>query len=240
MLPEVQDLSDHKIVSKEEWLEARKSHLQKELAITRELDRLRAERRALPWVEIHKDYIFAGSEGDVTLADLFDGRQQLAIYHFMLTPGSDHICAGCSFLADHMDAARQHFENADLSLAFVSRAPVSEIEKVKRRMGWAFPWVSSGDGDFNYDLEVSFTQEDRANGDAFYNYGKQKISNSPDMFGVSVFVRPAGGDLIYHTYSTYGRGTELLVGAMNWLDITPLGRNEQGGPQSWLRLHDEY
>jgi predicted dithiol-disulfide oxidoreductase (DUF899 family) len=227
------------IVSREEWLTARQALFAKERAMTHELDALRAERRKLPWVRVEKAYVFEAPEGECTLGDLFGDRSQLAIYHFMLTPGSDHLCPGCSYTADHIDAARQHFEHADLAFVAVSRAPVERIEAVKARMGWTFPWVSSGDGGFNYDFGVSFTPEDRAAGIATYNYGLTPIRNSPDMFGVSIFVRDDNGD-IFHSYSTYHRGTELLMGAMNWLDLTPKGRNETGGTMSWVRLHDEY
>jgi len=229
---------NHAIVSREEWLDARKALLAKERAMTHALDALRAERRQLPWVRIEKRYVFEGPEGECTLGDLFRDRSQLAVYHFMLTPGSDHICTGCSFTADNIDAARQHFEQADLAFAAVSRAPLQRIEQVKERMGWTFPWVSSDDGDFNYDFGVSFTPEDRAAGRALYNYGTM-IRNSPDMFGVSVFVKDDAGD-IFHSYSTYHRGTELLMGALNWLDLAPKGRNETGGTMSWVRLHDSY
>jgi predicted dithiol-disulfide oxidoreductase (DUF899 family) len=230
---------NHAIVSREEWLTARQALFAKERAMTHELDALRAERRKLPWVRVEKPYVFEAPERECTLGDLFGDRSQLAIYHFMLTPGSDHLCPGCSYTADHIDAARQHFEHADLAFVAVSRAPVERIEAVKARMGWTFPWVSSGDGDFNYDFGVSFTPEDRAAGIATYNYGLTPIRNSPDMFGVSIFVRDDNGD-IFHSYSTYHRGTELLMGAMNWLDLTPKGRNETGGTMSWVRLHDEY
>lgn len=207
--------------------------------MTHQLDALRVERRQLPWVRIEKPYVFEGPEGECTLSDLFGDRSQLAIYHFMLTPGSDHICPGCSYTADHIDAARQHFEHADLAFAAVSRAPTKRIEEVKRRMGWTFPWVSSGNSDFNYDFGVSFTEEDRAAGRAVYNYGLTPIRSSPDMFGVSIFVKDETGD-VFHSYSTYHRGTELLMGAFNWLDLTPKGRNEIKGTMSWIRLHDEY
>lgn len=227
------------IVSRKEWLTARKAQLARELALTHKLDALRAERRQLPWVRIDKPYVFQGPEGERSLADLFGRRSQLAIYHFMLTPGSDHVCPGCSFIADHIDAARQHFEQADLAFSAVSRAPIARIGQVKERMGWTFPWVSSGDGDFNFDFGVSFTPEDRAAGRAIYNFGKTVIEDSPDMFGVSVFVKGETGG-IFHTYSTYHRGTELLIGAFNWLDLTPKGRNETGGTMSWVRLHDQY
>ncbi len=228
----------HPIVSREEWLAARIALLAKERAMTHELDALRAERRRLPWVRVEKSYVFEGPEGQCTLGDLFRGRGQLAVYHFMLTPGSDHICRGCSFTVDHVDAARRHFEQADLAFAAVSRAPSRRIEAVKRRMEWSFPWVSSDGSDFNADFGVSFTPEDLATGRAIYNYGTV-IRDSPDMFGVSIFVKDATG-AICHSYSTYHRGTELLMGAFNWLDLTPKGRDEAGGTMNWVRLHDEY
>lgn len=206
--------------------------------MTHQLDALRVERRQLPWVKIDKPYIFDGPEGECTLGDLFRDRSQLALYHFMLTPGSDHICPGCAFTVDHADAARQHFEQADLAFVAVSRAPIRRIEDVRQRMGWTFPWVSSGDRDFNYDFGVSFTPEDRAAGRAAYNYGLTTIRNASDMFGLSVFTRDDDGD-IFHTYSTYHRGTELLMGAFNWLDLAPKGRNENG-TMSWVKLHDQY
>jgi len=229
---------NHAVASREDWLDARKALLAKERAMTHELGALRAQRRQLPWVRIDKPYVFEGPEGACTLGDLFRGRSQLAIYHFMLTPGSDHICPGCSFIADHVDAARQHFEHADLSFAAVSRVPLRRIEEVKDRMGWTFSWVSSHGSDFNFDFGVSFTPEDIAAGRAIYNYGTV-IRNSPDMFGTSVFVQDDGG-AIFHTYSTYHRGAELLMGALNWLDLVPKGRNESAGTTSWVRLHDEY
>jgi predicted dithiol-disulfide oxidoreductase (DUF899 family) len=229
---------NHAIVSREEWLGARKALLAKERAMTHALDALRAERRQLPWVKIEKPYVFEGPEGQCTLGDLFRDRSQLAIYHFMLTPGSDHVCPGCSFIADHVDAARQHFEHADLSFAAVSRVPLQRIEEVKNRMGWTFPWVSSHGSDFNFDFGVSFTPEDIAAGRAIYNYGTV-IRNSQDMFGTSIFVKDDSG-AIFHSYSTYHRGAELLMGALNWLDLVPEGRNESAGTMGWVRRHDEY
>lgn len=229
----------HEIVSREEWLNARKALFEKERAATHALDELRAERRGLPWVRIEKTYAFQGPDGQINLGDLFGTRSQLAIYHFMLPLDSDHICPGCSYTMDHVDPARQHFEHADLSFAAVSRAPIARIEGVKKRMGWTFPWVSAGDGDFSYDFDVSFTREDREAGQALYNYGLTTIKRSSDMFGLSVFVKDESG-AIFHSYSTYHRGTELLMGAFNWLDLTPKGRNEAGGTMSWVRLHDEY
>jgi len=229
---------NHPVVSREDWLVARKALLAKERAMTHQLDALRAERRALPWVRIDEPYVFEGPDGDRTLDDLFGGRSQLAIYHFMLTPGSDHICPGCAFTVDHVDAARQHFEQADLAFAAVSRASIARIEAVRARMGWTFPWLSSAGNAFNFDFGVSFTPEDRAAGRAIYNYGTV-IQTSPDMFGVSIFVKDEAG-AIFHSYSSYHRGTELLMGAFNWLDLAPKGRNEAEGTMSWVRLHDQY
>jgi predicted dithiol-disulfide oxidoreductase (DUF899 family) len=232
-------LTHPKIAPRDEWIAARKALLTKEKAIFRELDALRAERRQLPWVKVEKPYVFEGPQGKSTLADLFRGRNQLAVYHYMLTPGSDHICKGCSYIADHVDGARQHFEHADLSFAAISRAPLEQIEAVKRRMGWTFPWVSSKGTDFNYDFGVSFRKEDIEAGRALYNYGSQTIKSSEDMHGTSIFAKDENGD-VFHTYSTYGRGDEVLMGAFAWLDLTPKGRNEGEGVMTWLKLHDEY
>jgi predicted dithiol-disulfide oxidoreductase (DUF899 family) len=225
-------------VSREQWISARKALLTREKELTRVHDALRAERRRLPWVKIDKPYVFASRNGPRTLLDLFDGRSQLAVYHFMLAPGSDHICNGCAFIADHIDAARQHFEHADLSFAAISRAPISQIQPVKRRMGWTFEWVSSHGNDFNHDFGVSFTDEQIAAGGPLYNFGTTPYLE-PDLPGASVFAKDEAG-CIYHTYSTYARGLELLDGAFMWLDLTPKGRNEVGGIMSWVRLHDEY
>lgn len=227
------------IATRAAWLEARKALFEKERAMTHQLEALHAERRRLPWVRIDKRYTFQSPEGALDLDDLFGRQSQLAIYHFMLTPGSHHVCPGCSFLMDHVDAARRHFEHADLAFAAVSRASIERIEEVRQRMGWTFPWVSSGESDFNYDFGVSFTEADRAAGRASYNYGLTSISSSPDMFGVSIFAKDDDGN-IFHTYSTYHRGVELLAGALNWLDLAPKGRNEGDGTMSWVRLHDEY
>ncbi len=230
---------NHPIASREEWLSARTALLEQERDLTHRLDALRAERRRLPWVRIDKPYVFQGEQGPCALGDLFGGRSQLAIYHFMLAPGAQHICPGCSFVSDHVDAARQHFEQADLSFAAVSRAPIERIAQVRARMGWGFRWVSSGEGDFNYDFGVSFRPEDRAAGRALYNYGLTTIQTSSDMFGVSIFVKDGQGQ-IFHTYSSYHRGVDLLLGAFAWLDLTPKGRNETEGTMCWVRLHDEY
>ncbi len=226
------------IVSREEWLANRKALLAKEKAMTHQLDALRAERRRLPWVKVETPYVFDGPRGKCTLADLFRGRSQLAVYHFMLTPGSDHICKGCSYVADHIDAARQHFEHADLAFAAISRVPLERIEQVRRRMEWTFPWVSSHGSTFNFDFGVSFTKADIATGRAIYNYGTP-IKTSEDMHGTSIFAKNDSGE-VFHTYSTYHRGDEVLMGAFAWLDLTPKGRNEVDGVMSWVKLHDEY
>jgi predicted dithiol-disulfide oxidoreductase (DUF899 family) len=218
-------LPEAEVVSRKEWLAARMALFLKEKTITRELDALRAERRRLPWVKVDKRYVFEGPRGECTLADLFEGRSQLAIYHFMLTPGSDHVCKGCSFVADHIDGARQHFGAADLSFAAISRAPFERIEQIKRRVGWTFPWVSSYGSDFNYDFGVSFRKEDIAAGRAMFNYGTTRIESSEDMMGASIFVRNANGD-VFHTYSTHARGIENLMGTFMWLDLTPRGRHQ--------------
>lgn len=228
----------HPVVSRDQWLDARKALLAREREMTHQLDALRAERRQLPWVRIDKPYVFEGPEGRCTLADLFRGRSQLAIYNFMLTPGSDSVCRGCSFIADHVDAARQHFEHADLSFAAVSRVPLQRIEEVKSRMGWTFPWVSSYGSDFNYDFGASFAPEHIAAGRAIYNYG-EVLKESQDMFGAHIFIKDESG-AVFHTYSTFRRGAELLMGALNWLDLAPKGRSEGSGPMNWVRLHDQY
>ncbi len=230
-------MTSHAVVSREDWLAARKALLVKEKAMTRQLDTLRAERRELPWVQVKKAYSFTSNSGQKSLADLFGSRSQLVVYHFMLTPGSDHLCRGCSFISDHIDAARQHFEQADLAFCAVSRVPLERIEAVKCRMGWTFPWVSLAGTSFNYDFGVSFTKEDIAAGRAIYNYGTP-IRESEDMHGTSIFTRDDAGE-VFQAYSTYARGAELLDGAFMWLDLAPKGRNEQG-IMSWVKLHDEY
>lgn len=227
-----------RIVSREEWLQARVEHLRNEKALTRARDRLLEERRALPWVLVEQDYVFQTERGPKRLDELFGSRSQLFVQHFMLTPGDDHICPGCSLLADGVDAARRHFEHADLGFVAVSRAPLDEILRARRRMGWTFDWVSSAGTSFNYDYGVSFTPEAIAAGTSAYNYGTV-TSGSEDLHGNSVFAKGDDGR-VYHTYSTYGRGSESLCGAFAWLDLAPKGRNEGDSIMSWVRLHDEY
>lgn len=230
-------MTTHQIVSEKEWLKARKALLARERELTRLHDKIAEERRALPWVKVEKDYVFDGPSGKVRLIDLFGPRSQLAVYHFMLAPDSDHLCEGCSFLADHIDAARQHFEHADLAFAAISRAPVARIEQVRKRMGWHFTWVSSNANSFNYDYGVSFTDEQVKEKTCDYNYGTTPY-NHQDLPGASIFARDEAGN-VFHTYSAYTRGAEQLIGAFHWLDLAPKGRNESD-TMSWLKLHDEY
>jgi predicted dithiol-disulfide oxidoreductase (DUF899 family) len=232
---------EHRVVSQDEWLAARKAHLAKEKELTRLRDRLSAERRELPWVKVGKDYVFDTTEGKQSLADLFNGRSQLVVYHFMFGPDWEEGCVGCSFLADHLDGALVHLENHDVTMVVVSRAPLAELEAFKKRMGWRFKWVSSYGSDFNYDFHVSFRPEDVAQGKVYYNYDERDFQ-SEETSGTSVFYKNAAGD-IFHTYSTYARGDELLLGAYNVLDLTPKGRNETGPNYDltdWVRHHDRY
>lgn len=232
--------ADHKVVTQSEWQKARIALLKKEKKMTRLRDELAVERRALPWVKIEKEYAFDAPEGKVTLADLFKGRSQLVIYHFMFGPEWKEGCPSCSFVSDHIDGTLVHLSNRDVSVAVVSRAPLTKIVAFKNRMGWKFNWVSSFDSDFNTDFNVSFTKTKKAEGTVFYNYTRQKFP-SEEAPGVSVFYKDAAGN-IFHTYSTYGRGVEALIGTYTILDMAPKGRDEdhlQFGMQ-WVRHHDHY
>jgi predicted dithiol-disulfide oxidoreductase (DUF899 family) len=229
-----------RIVTRDEWLAARKQHLKKEKELTRLRDRLSAERRQLPWVRVEKPYVFDGADGKETLADLFGRRSQLIVQHFMFGPGWAEGCVGCSFGADHVDGARLHFEHRDVTFTAVSRAPLPQIEAFKKRMGWRFKWVSSFGSDFNYDFNVSFTKEDEAKGKVFYNY-EWRDFESDELSGLSVFHKDEDGG-IFHTYSTFARGDELLSGAYMYLDLVPKGRDEGElpYPSAWWRHHDKY
>lgn len=231
------NIHNHPVVSREEWLAARKQHLAREKAFTRERDNLSAERRALPWMKIDKDYHFQGPDGELKLADLFGGRSQLVIYHFMYGQGWNEGCSGCSFLADHIDGANLHLAHHDVAVVVVSHAPYAEFQSFKRRMGWKFDWVSSEGCDFNYDFGVSFRPEDVAAGKAIYNYEKSDATEE-ELPGLSVFYRAENGE-IFHTYSAYARGLDILVGAYNYLDLMPKGRNEQE-IMDWMTYHDRY
>jgi predicted dithiol-disulfide oxidoreductase (DUF899 family) len=232
-------MEPHKIVSREKWTSARKALLAKEKEFTRARDRLCAERRTLPWVKVDKAYVFDTPDGKKTLAELFDGRSQLIVYHFMLGPEWDEGCPSCSFLADHFDGANMHLAQRDVTFIAISRAPLAEIEAFKRRMGWHFPWASSFGNDFNFDYHVSFA-EDQVGKDGDYNYEQQEIV-SDEMPGASVFYKDADGT-VFHTYSAYARGLDILLGAYNFLDLTPKGRNEAELPwtMAWVRHHDKY
>ena len=228
---------DHKVVSQQEWLDASAELLKKEKELTRRRDEVSRLRRELPWVRVDKSYVFDGPNGKETLADLFDGRSQLITYHFMFGPGWDEGCSGCSFVSDHIDAANLHLAHHDVTLLAVSRAPLAEFLPFKQRMGWGFKWVSSAESDFNYDFGVSFKRDDLDRDKVLYNFTVQKL-NSEEQPGLSVFYKNPSGE-IFHTYSSYERGLDLLVGAYNYLDLTPKGRNETG-PMSWMRHHDKY
>jgi predicted dithiol-disulfide oxidoreductase (DUF899 family) len=230
----------HEIVSPQAWLAARKAHLAKEKEFTRLRDQLSAERRALPWTRVEKAYAFEGPGGTQTLPELFDGRSQLIVYHFMFGPGWEQGCPSCSFVADHFDGARVHLAQRDVTLVAVSRAPLAEIEPFSKRMGWRFPWLSSFGSDFNADYHVSFSKDELAKGEVYYNYGKTAFP-SEEAPGASVFYKDPDG-AVFHTYSTYARGLDMLVGAYNWLDLAPKGRDEAELPwtMAWVRHHDRY
>jgi predicted dithiol-disulfide oxidoreductase (DUF899 family) len=234
-------MEPHKIVSRDEWLVARKAHLMREKELTRLRDQLSAERRELPWVKIEKNYVFDGPKGKETLADLFGGRSQLIVYHFMFGPGWEEGCRSCSFLVDHIDGALVHLEHRDVSVVVVSRAPLPELEAFKKRMGWRFKWVSSYGSDFNSDYHVSFTKDDIAKGKTYYNYEVRESPSEGEAPGISVFYKDGAGD-IFHTYSCYARGGDSLIGAYNYLDLTPKGRDEDAlaFTMAWVRHHDRY
>ena len=230
----------HQIVSQEEWLAARRQHLSKEKEFTRLRDALSAERRELPWVKVENEYLFDTPTGQETLADLFDGRSQLLVYHFLFGPGWEQGCPSCSFLSDHIDGANLHLPQRDVTLLAVSRAPLAQIEAFKQRMGWRFRWVSSYENDFNQDYHVSFTPDEMAQGEVYYNYGMTQFP-SEEAPGISAFYKDPDG-AIFHTYSAYARGLDMLVGAYNYLDLVPKGRDEAALPwtMAWVRHHDRY
>jgi len=235
------DLSHHPVVSREEWLTARQRHLEHEKEYTHIRDRLSEERRELPWVKVDQPYPFDTPEGRKTLADLFGTNSQLFVYHFMLAPGQSEGCPGCSYLADHLEGAVVHLEHHDVSVVMVSRAPLDDIRRYQRRMGWNIRWVSSSGSSFNYDYHVSFTPDQVASGAVDYNYRTIQPWGE-DAHGVSVFYKDDRGD-IFHTYSSYARGPEELLGTYMVLDMAPKGRNEtspDGQPMNWVRRHDAY
>lgn len=237
-------MEQHQIVSREEWLERRIPLLEQEKALTKHRDLVSAERSRLPWVRVDKDYAFDGPDGKLSLSDLFRGRSQLYIKHFMMAPGAQHQCVGCSLEVDHMTDLLLHLENHDVSYAVVARAPIDEIEVVRERMGWNFLWVSSFSNDFNYDFNVSFKPEEVAAGRAEYNYrlAPEWAGKMQDLSGRSIFYKSEAGEIL-HTYSAYGRGGEEALGIYGILDAMPKGRNETGPYHSlgdWARPRNMY
>ena len=231
----------HPLVSKEEWLAARRLLLAREKELTAQRDLVNAERRRLPWLPVDKTYVFDSPDGPESLADLFEGRSQLIVYHFMFGPGWKEGCPSCSFLSDHIDGALAHLAARDITLAVVSRAPLAQLAAFRQRMGWRFKWVSSSGSDFNHDYHVSFTREDLAGGKVNYNYRMEDVGDMEDLHGVSVFTRDGQGN-VFHTYSSYARGADSLVGSYHYMDLTPKGRDEDGlaFPMAWVRHHDKY
>jgi predicted dithiol-disulfide oxidoreductase (DUF899 family) len=229
-----------KVVSESEWLAARKELLAAEKEFTRLRDAISAKRRQLPWVKVTKPYVFDGPAGKVSLAELFRDRSQLIVYHFMLGPDWEQGCPSCSYLGDHFGGSLVHLNARDIAFAAVSRASMPQIAAFKQRMGWQFPWVSSFNNDFNFDYHVSFSKEELASGNVYYNYGMQPFG-AEEAPGLSVFFKSADGE-IFHTYSTYGRGLDILLGAYNFMDMAPKGRDEDGlkFSMAWVRHHDRY
>jgi predicted dithiol-disulfide oxidoreductase (DUF899 family) len=240
MASTITQLEHPKVASHDDWLAARKEFLAKEKEFTRLRDELSRQRRELPWEKVEKDYIFDGLNGKESLADLFAGRSQLIVYHFMFGPGWKEGCPSCSYLADHFDGPSIHLANRDVTFAVISRAPINEIEAFKKRMGWRFHWASSFASDFNYDYHVSFTPEERAKGKVQYNYEEMEFP-SEEGPGLSAFFKDENGD-IFHTYSSYARGLDIFVGTYNFLDHAPKGRDEDGlaFSMAWVRHHDKY
>jgi predicted dithiol-disulfide oxidoreductase (DUF899 family) len=229
----------NKVVSREEWLKARKEFLAEEKKFSKTRDELAKKRRELPWEKVEKDYLFEGPKGKETLADLFGRKSQLLVYHFMFSPDANAPCPHCSFWADNFNGIPVHLEARDVSFVAISRAPLAKLEAFKKRMGWSFKWVSSAGTDFNFDYGVSFTPEQIKSGKAIYNYTKVE-EDSPDREGISAFIKEKKD--VYHTYSTYSRGIDIVNGAYHFLDLAPKGRDEAGleFTQAWVRFHDKY
>jgi predicted dithiol-disulfide oxidoreductase (DUF899 family) len=233
-------IKGHPVVSRGEWLAARTAFLAKEKEFTRLREELSRQRRALPWVKVDKPYIFDGPNGRETLAELFETRSQLVVYHFMFTPEWDEGCLHCSFWADSFDGIGVHLNHRDVRLVAISRAPLAKIERFKQRMGWHFKWVSAFESDFNFDYDVSFTPKQMESGTAFYNYARGNPGGE-DRQGISVFHKDESG-AIFHTYSCFARGIDMVNSAYQFLDLVPKGRDEDllEGPQNWVRYHDRY
>jgi predicted dithiol-disulfide oxidoreductase (DUF899 family) len=231
-------IADHSVVPREQWLGARLALLAKEKEFTQLREQLSQERRALPWVRVDKAYVFDTPGGKQMFPELFDNRSQLIVYHFMFAPEWEQGCSHCSFWADHFDGMGVHLNHRDVSFVAISRAPLAKIAEFKKRMGWKFKWVSSLGNDFNFDFNVSFTPDQLKNGAAFYNYARGHNDHT-DREGASVFYKDAA-KAVFHTYSTFARGIDILNGTYNYLDLVPKGRDEGDKPQSWVRYHDQY
>lgn len=232
-------MSNHPVISRQEWIDARKELLAKEKELTRLRDELTRQRCELPWVKVVKPYMFEGADGPRSLSELFAGRSQLIVYHFMYGPDWNEGCPSCSFWADNFEGIPIHLAHRDATLVAISRAPYEKLAAYRRRMGWTFPWYSSRGSDFNFDFQVSYTPEQVESGNAEHNYRRTKVM--AELPGISVFYRDETGDL-YHTYSTYGRGLDMLNGAYHYMDLLPKGRDEEQLPwtMAWLRRHDQY
>jgi predicted dithiol-disulfide oxidoreductase (DUF899 family) len=232
--------AEHPVVSREQWRAARIALLAREKQLTRLQDEIARERRALPWVRVDKDYVFDAPEGPRTLGELFDGRSQLLVQHFMFAPGWEQGCKSCSFMADHNDGANLHLAQRDVTLVAISRAPLADIERFRQRMGWKFRWVSSNGTDFNHDFGVNFTPGEMASGQVDYNYQRQRFPHE-EAPGISVFFRNQAGE-VFHTYSRFGRGVEVMMHTYPLLELTPKGRDEDAldYPMAWVRHHDRY
>ncbi len=234
-------MKDHPVVSRDTWLEARQAYLVKEKEFTRLRDELSRQRRELPWVKVDKAYIFHGPNGPESLSELFDGRSQLLVYHFMYGPDWEEGCPSCSFWADHFDSMTIHLNHRDVTMLAVSRGPLDQLDAYKRRMGWTFKWVSSCATDFNFDYHVSFTPQEIETGERYYNYQQGSQFPAPEAPGVSVFYKDETG-AIFHTYSCYARGLDMLNSTYQHLDLVPKGRDEADlpYPMAWVRRHDSY
>ena len=228
----------HKVVSRDKWLTARRDLLEAEKEVTHLRDKVNKQRLTLPWVRMDKEYVFDTLDGPRTLAELFDGRSQLLLQHFMFAPGWEEGCPSCSFMADHTDGMNLHLSHHDVTVVAVSLAPLAEIERYRERMGWQFKWVSSNGNSFNYDFRVTFTPEQVASGHIDYNFG-QSPDLEEELPGISAFFKDEAGD-VFHTYSTFGRGVEVMMGTYAMLDLMPKGRNETEGMGDWMRRHDRY
>ena len=239
-MTEINHSANHPVVSSDQWLAERKALLAREKELMHLHDQIARERRALPWERVEKNYVFDTPEGKRTLAELFEGRRQLMVQHFMLGPGWEQGCQSCSFMADHTDGMNVHLAHRDITMVAVSRAPLAEIARFRERMGWQFKWVSANGSDFNHDFHVSFTPEEQATGKVYYNYAVQPFPQE-EAPGVSVFYKDDAGE-VFHTYSTFGRGVEVMMGAYYMMDLTPKGRDEREVPykMEWVRHHDRY